>query len=117
VTLPTGVAKFTTDGIHGPELQFLGRSLPVTTALIPYLGALAGGVAGVYQPTYYDKKTQSRKMIEGRENKRPIRRGLIGGMAGLGIGTATGLIAEEMRRRASSNNVQLEGGNAEQYLS
>ena len=27
VTLPAGVAKATADGIHGPELQFLGRSL------------------------------------------------------------------------------------------
>jgi len=47
VTLPTGVAKFTMEGIHGPELQFLGRSLPATTTLVPFLGALAGGVAGV----------------------------------------------------------------------
>ena len=116
ITLPTGVAKFTTEGIHGPELQFLGRSLPVTTALIPYLGALAGGVAGAYQPTYLDEKTKSLKPIEDKINKRPIRRGLIGGMAGLGIGTATGLIVEEMRRRSGSNNVQLEGGNAEGYL-
>ena len=35
VSLPTGVIKATTEGIHGPELQFLGRSLPVTTALLP----------------------------------------------------------------------------------
>ena len=70
----------------------------------------------MYQPTSFDKGTQSRKMIKSKENKRPIRRGLIGGMAGLGVGTAAGLIAEEMRRRASSNNVQLEGGNAEGYL-
>ena len=83
VTLPTGVLKATTDGIHGPEVQFLGRSLPVTTTLIPYLGALAGGVAGVRQ-------------------KRPIRGGIIGGTAGLAIGTAAGLITEEIRRRANA---------------
>ena len=97
VTLPTGVAKFTTDGIHGPELQFLGRSLPVTTSLIPYLGALAGGVAGV-------------------RTKRPIKGGLIGGFGGLAAGSAAGIITEEIRRRAVSNASQLEGGNAEGYL-
>ena len=105
--LPSGVLKATTDGIHGPEVQFLGRSLPVTTTLVPYLGALAGGVLGVRNESP-DK--------DGVKRRRPIKRGLFGGMAGLGIGTATGLIAEELRRRASSNNVQLEGGNAEPYL-
>ena len=95
--LPAGVLKATLDGIHGPEVQFLGRSLPLTTTIVPYLGALAGGVAGV-------------------RTGRPIRNGLLGGMAGLGAGAATGLIAEELRRRASSNQVQMEGGNAEQYL-
>ena len=83
VTLPTGVVKATTDGIHGPEVQFLGRSLPLTTTLIPYLGAVAGGVAGV-------------------RSKRPIKGGIIGGMAGLGVGTAAGLVTEELRRRANA---------------
>jgi len=105
--LPAGVLKATTDGIHGPEVQFLGRSLPVTTTMIPYLGALAGGVMGVRNESL-DK--------DGVKRKRPIKRGLMGGLAGLGVGTATGLITEELRRRASSNNVQLEGGNAEGYL-
>ena len=85
------------EGIHGPELQFLGRSLPATTTLVPYLGALAGGVAGV-------------------RTRRPIKGGLIGGFGGLAAGTGVGLVAEELRRRASSNQVQMEGGNAEQYL-
>jgi len=97
VTLPTGVAKFTMEGIHGPELQFLGRSLPATTTLVPFLGALAGGVAGV-------------------RTKRPIKGGFLGGSAGLIAGGAVGMIAEELRRRAASNANQLEGGNAEQYL-
>ena len=95
--LPAGVLKATTDGIHGPEVHFLGRSLPLTTTGIPYLGALLGGVAGV-------------------RTKRPIARGLQGGLGGLAVGGGVGLIAEEMRRRSSSNNVQLEGGNAEEYL-
>ena len=96
-TVPTGVIKGTLDGIHGPEIQFLGRSLPATTTGTPLLGAIAGGVIGV-------------------RRKRPIKGGLIGGTAGLAAGSATGIIAEEVRRRASSNQVQLEGGTAENYL-
>ena len=83
VTAPTGVAKFTMDGIHGPEAQFLGRSLPVTTTLIPFLGAVAGGARGV-------------------RTKRPIKGGIIGGMTGLAVGGAAGMITEEFRRRAAS---------------
>ena len=33
LTLLGGAVKTTDEGIHGPELQFLGRSLPVTTLL------------------------------------------------------------------------------------
>lgn len=97
VTLPTGVIKATMEGIHGPEVQFLGRSLPLTTTITPFLGAVAGGVMGV-------------------RGKRPIKHGLIGGTAGLAAGAATGMITEEIRRRAVSNTTQLEGGNAESYL-
>ena len=96
-TVLAGAVKGTSEGIHGPEVQFLGRSLPVTTTLIPYLGALAGGVAGV-------------------QTKRPIKGGIIGGLAGLAAGAGAGIIAEEIRRRAVSNANQLEGGNAEGYL-
>lgn len=105
--LPAGVLKATMDGIHGPEVHFLGRSLPVTTTMIPYAGALAGGILGVRNESP-DK--------DGVKRRRPIKRGFWGGMAGLGVGAATGLIAEEMRRRASSNANQMAGGSAEQYL-
>ena len=96
-TLLAGVLKGTADGIHGPELQMLGRSLPLTTTLTPYVGSLVGGAMGVRNP-------------------RPIRGGLIGGFAGLAAGGTAGIIAEEIRRRATSTGVQLEGGNAEMYL-
>ena len=115
--LPAGVLKYTAEGIHGPEVQFLGRSLPLTTALIPYAGALAGGVAGAWQPTQVDNKGNRRiAPIEGKINKRPITRSLRGGFAGLAAGAGVGLIAEEIRRRASSNANQMAGGSAEQYL-
>lgn len=81
-TLPTGVLKGTTDGIHGPEIQFLGRSLPLTTTGIPFATALIGGALG------------ARK---GRA--RPIKSGFIGGMTGLAAGGGVGLLLENERQR------------------
>ena len=97
ITLPTGVLKATMEGIHGPEVQFLGRSLPLTTTITPFAAAVAGGAIGV-------------------RGARPIKGGLLGGTAGLAAGAVTGMIAEEIRRRTVSNTTQLQGGNAESYL-
>lgn len=85
-----GAVKTTDEGIHGPELQFLGRSLPVTTGIVPYLGALAGGVAGV------------------RNKKMPIRAGVAGGMAGLAVGQIAGQLLENERRRRNAVENQLD---------
>ena len=86
ISLPTGVVKYTNEGIHGPELQFLGRGLPVTTGIVPFATAVAGTTAGV-------------------GTKRPIRGGLVGGMAGLVGGQVLGnLIEGERRRRNQAEN-------------
>ena len=45
VGLPGGAVKYTSEGIHGPEVQFLGRSLPVTTGIVPFASAVAGAAA------------------------------------------------------------------------
>ena len=79
ITLPTGVIKYTNEGIHGPELQFLGRGLPVTTGLVPFATALAGTTMGV-------------------RTNRPIRGGLLGGLAGLAVGQVGGNLIEQERR-------------------
>jgi len=88
ITLPTGVLKATTEGIHGPEVQFLGRSLPVATTILPTVTAIAGTAAGV-------------------RTKTPIRSGLIGGLAGYAGGFITGNIIENERRNRNqrANNV------------
>ena len=78
-TLPAGILKGTMSGIHGPEVQFLGRSLPLTTAIIPYAGAVAGTVSGV--------RTQT-----------PIKSGLRRGLGGLVAGQALGHSLEALRR-------------------
>ena len=88
VTLPGGALKFTSDGIHGAELQFLGRSLPVNTALVPFASSVAGGALGA--ASY------------GGTNKRPIRRGLAGSVGGLAVGTVVGNLLEQERRRRNT---------------
>lgn len=89
--LPMGILKATADGIHGAEVQFLGRSLPVNTALIPYAGAVLGGAIGV-------------------RNGRPIRGGAIGGGLGLAAGSVIGnlLEAERRRRNTAANSIDPE---------
>ena len=87
VTLPGGILKATTDGIHGAELQMFGRSMPLTTAGIPVLSAMAGTVAGV------------------RNKKAPIRSGIIGGVIGNAAGQVVGhMIENERRRRNAAEN-------------
>lgn len=88
ITLPTGVLKYTTEGIHGPEVQFLGRSLPLTTGFLPFGTALAGAALGV-RP---------------RRGENPVkaptaRRGLIGSTIGLAAGGGLGLLIESERQR------------------
>jgi hypothetical protein len=89
ITLPGGILKATDEGIHGPELQFLGRSLPATTALVPYAGAVAGGMLGV-------------------RGKTPIRSGFLGGLGGLATGQIVGNIIENERRRRNTVENELE---------
>ena len=92
VTLPSGVLKYNNDGIHGAEVQFLGRSLPLHTAILPAATAIAGTALGV-----------SPRFSRGR----PITSGFIGGMAGALGGMATGNAIEDERRRrnAAANNL------------
>ena len=100
-SLLAGALRGTTEGIHGPELQMLGRSLPLTTAGVPYLAALAGGVAGAKY---------------GQRSKRAAIGGLAGGMTGLAVGQVVGHTIEAERRRRNAAENLAAGGNAEQYL-
>ena len=96
-----GALRGTSDGIHGAELQFLGRSLPLTTAGIPYATALAGTIGGA---------------VAGRSRGKAAIGGLLGGMTGVSAGITGGNIIEEERRRRNAAENLAEGGNAEQYL-
>ena len=96
-----GALRGTSDGIHGAELQFLGRSLPATTAGIPYLTALAGTVGGA---------------MAGRGKGKAAIGGLVGGMGGVTAGIGAGNIIEDERRRRNAAENLADGGNAEMYL-
>ena len=102
VTIGAGAIKATSEGIHGPEVQFLGRSLPVTTGIVPYAASLLGGVAGARY---------------GAKSGKAALGALGGGTAGLIAGQVAGNIIEQERRRRNSVENQLEGGSAEMYLS
>ena len=82
-----GALRGTSDGIHGAELQFLGRSLPATTAGIPYATALAGTLGGA---------------LAGRGKGKAAIGGLLGGMGGVTAGIAAGNIIEQERRRRNA---------------
>ena len=88
-----GALKGTTEGIHGPELQMLGRSLPVTTGVVPYSVALAGGVAGA---------------MRGQRGKRAAIGGLVGGLGGLAAGQIVGNVIENERRRRNTVENELD---------
>ncbi len=95
MTLPSGVVKYNNDGIHGAEVQFLGRSLPLHTAIAPAALGILGTMAGVRQ----------RKNKLGEAIGRPIRDGFIGGMSGAIGGMAIGnSIEDERRRRNAAEN-------------
>ena len=83
--LPTGVLKYTNEGIHGPEVQFLGKSLPVATGIMPAAAAMVGTAYGA--------------------RRGGIRGGLIGGAASTAGGMLLGNIIEgERRRRNKAEN-------------
>ena len=92
VGLPGGILKYTNEGIHGPEVQFMGRSLPATTGLLPYAFALGGGAAGLHL---------------GGKNAR-IKGGMLGGFGGLAVGEIAGSLLENERRRRNAAENQLE---------
>ena len=42
-----GVVKGTVDGIHGPEVSFLGKSIPALTGMVPIAAAIGGARRGM----------------------------------------------------------------------
>ena len=87
LSIPTGVLKYNNDGIHGAEVQFLGRSLPVATAILPTVAAIGGTAYGA---------------------RGGIKRGLGYGSLATGLGMLGGNIIEGERRRRNAEENQLD---------
>ena len=99
VVVPTGVLKYTNEGIHGPEIQFLGRSLPLATAVMPAAASIAGTALGA-------------RMGHAR-GRRAVTGGLIGGMGALAASSLAGNVIEGERRRR--NQVENERDKMERF--
>ena len=124
--LPLGLLKATAQGIHGPEVQFLGRSLPLNETGIPVATAVLGTIAGVYggekarqayekdgtkgmgvvPPVMPEKDLQPGSEAERKSLRtRTVRRGMVGGLGGYAAGALTGnLIEDERRKRNKAEN-------------
>ena len=81
-----GAIKANNEGILGPEVSMLGRSLPVSTGVVPFVTAMVGTTGGAYYGHHY-------------RNRKGAQTGLIGGLAGTTLGTIGGSIIENERRR------------------
>ena len=69
-TLPVGVLKGTTEGIHGPELQFLGRSMPLLTTLMPVAATGIGTALGArWQPEKFNEWSAEKKQMNQMKEK------------------------------------------------
>lgn len=85
VVAPGGILKYTNEGIHGPEVQFLGRSLPLSTGIVPTAAAIGGTALGA--------------------RKGGIRGGLVGGLGSTGVSMIAGnLLEAERRKRNEASN-------------
>jgi len=90
IAIGGGLLRATDEGIHGPEVQFMGRSLPVTTTILPAAASIAG-------------------MAAGAGTQRSYRNALMGSVGGAIGGSIVGnlLEAERRRRNAEENGIQL----------
>jgi hypothetical protein len=106
-----GALKTTNEGIHGPEVQFLGRSLPLTTGIVPFASAVAGAALGGrdFGPKTGDAAQTPNAIKRQFGSDKPVRRGFIGGMAGLAVGQIAGNIIESERRRRNTVENELDG--------
>ena len=86
---PAGILKYTDEGIHGPEVQFLGRSLPIATGIMPTAAAIAGTAYGA--------------------RRGGVKGGLTTGLLSTGAAMLTGSVIENERRKrnAAENGIQL----------
>ncbi len=85
IVAPGGIIKYTNEGIHGPEIQFLGRSLPLATGILPTAAAIGGTALGA--------------------RRGGVRGGLAAGLGATAASMLTGNVIEaERRKRNEASN-------------
>ena len=83
-----GILKTNPDGIHGPEMNFMGKTLDVNTTLLPTATAILGSIGG--------SAATRRLNLSKRGNIGTL---FGGGMLGLATGSLAGQVIEGERRR------------------
>jgi len=68
-----GVVKGTLDGIHGPEVAFLGKSIPALTGMVPIATAIAGTRRGLRRAGDKLRNASGGDMIEMADKARQAR--------------------------------------------
>ena len=67
--------KATMEGIHGPEVTFLGKSIPLATGVLPAVAAVAGGVYGARKAgRRLSESGRLRQAADMRENLSELKR-------------------------------------------
>ena len=68
-----GVVKGTVDGIHGPEVAFLGKSIPVLSGMVPIATAIAGSRRGMARAKNQLRNGPNGDMIKIADDAREAR--------------------------------------------
>ena len=68
-----GVVKGTVDGIHGPEVSFLGKSIPALSGMVPIATAIAGSRRGMARAADKLRNSPDGDMIETAQQAREAR--------------------------------------------
>lgn len=96
-----GAFKANVQGIHGPEASILGRALPLTTGIVPFVGATAGAVVGAQRGR--------RNINRANPGGTVIRDGMLGATGGLVAGQGLGWTAEHIRRAMTDERDDSQG--------
>ena len=68
-----GIVKGTVDGIHGPEVAFLGKSIPALTGMVPIATAIAGSRRGMARAKDQLRNSKDGDMIKKADDARTAR--------------------------------------------
>ena len=106
-----GVLKATDEGVLGPEVAFMGKSIPISTALAPAVAGIIGAGVGARRGAQRFKNDLNVKGRMKRDKRREIDYAITGDILKSGIaataGTAlAGQVLESIRRQMGSGEAE-----------